>query len=102
MSSQNIPLKGRTGFQESSRILATEAIRVWAAEWGIRSSGRAPGLSRAFLRDVVIELRIAEMAGIAAIFISTAPRRNVVRLEIPALAESVSKRTSWARCVNLA
>jgi hypothetical protein len=28
MSSQNIPLKGRTDFRESSRILATEAIRV--------------------------------------------------------------------------
>jgi hypothetical protein len=28
MSSQNIPLKGRTDFQESSRILATETIHV--------------------------------------------------------------------------
>jgi hypothetical protein len=28
MSSQNIPLKGGTDFQGSSRILATETIRV--------------------------------------------------------------------------
>jgi hypothetical protein len=28
MSPQNIPLKGRTDFVESSRILATETIRV--------------------------------------------------------------------------
>jgi hypothetical protein len=28
MSSQNMPLKGRTDFRESSRILTTETIRV--------------------------------------------------------------------------
>src|SRR6266511_2413976 len=32
MSSQNIPLKGRTDFRESSRIPATETIRVRAAD----------------------------------------------------------------------
>ena len=31
MSVQNIPLKGRTDFQQSSRILAAETIRIRAA-----------------------------------------------------------------------
>jgi len=43
MSSGSIHLRRRTDFQKSNRILATETIRVWAAAFQIRSSGRGPG-----------------------------------------------------------
>src|SRR5262245_37928365 len=53
----NYPLKGRTDFQGSSRILATETIRVRAATVG--------GAARAQCQDLG---RMLALAGIAARF----------------------------------
>ncbi len=56
MSSQIIPLKGRTDFQGSSRILATETIRVLSCDvWDTQLGPSARG-------------RTLALAGIAAIF----------------------------------
>jgi len=52
MSAQIIPLKGRTDLRGSSRILAAETIRVWAAplgnwEWRIQNPAISPELFNA-------------------------------------------------------
>jgi hypothetical protein len=62
MSAQNIPLKDRTDFQESSQILAGETIRVWAAARGKRSSSLMLGSEQGRLRGALLDRWGAEIA----------------------------------------
>jgi hypothetical protein len=56
MSSQIIPLKCRINFRESTRTLAAETIRVWAATTG------SDGHRRQHSRDVLIALGFCSAA----------------------------------------
>jgi hypothetical protein len=67
MSPQNIPLKGRADFRESGRISPRRLFACELRGWGYAAGLRAK-ISAETLVRVLVTRRMAEMAGIAAIF----------------------------------